>query len=268
MADNTIVSQITIKNSSGENTRSISTFDNLVMLSDNVNKTVKDKLNELTTTINTLSNSVTKESLLDTIPDATTIGKGLMSAADKGKLDNLNNYTLPVATASVLGGVKIGQGLSIANGVLSTSIPIANDTVAGLVKMAPDMGIKISPGGILYNTGVRDLGESGSNGYILANVNGQSKEVPVKGWAGISPETVEPLASNIKVGTFKNGMKTSNYQNLSYEAKQGSLRNIEYITTDPGIGVDTITRVKDDNEITESFALENQNGLLICVYEE
>lgn len=40
---------------------------------------------------------------------------------EKSKLNGLNNYTLPVATSENLGGVKIGTGLDISNGVLSTS---------------------------------------------------------------------------------------------------------------------------------------------------
>lgn len=43
-----------------------------------------------------------------------------MSAEDKTKLDGLNNYTLPTASASTLGGIKVGQNLAIdASGVLS-----------------------------------------------------------------------------------------------------------------------------------------------------
>ena len=56
-------------------------------------------------------------------------GKGLSSndftAAYKSKLDgianNANNYSLPTASASTLGGIKVGSGLSISNGVLSAS---------------------------------------------------------------------------------------------------------------------------------------------------
>lgn len=38
---------------------------------------------------------------------ATTSAPGFMSAADKTKLDGLKNYTLPAATTTALGGVKI-----------------------------------------------------------------------------------------------------------------------------------------------------------------
>ena len=48
---------------------------------------------------------------------ASTTVDGLMSAADKAKLDGIalgaNNYTLPVATASALGGVKSGGNISV-----------------------------------------------------------------------------------------------------------------------------------------------------------
>ena len=48
-----------------------------------------------------------------------------ITAAYKSKLDgianNANNYSLPTASSSTLGGIKVGSGLSISNGVLSAS---------------------------------------------------------------------------------------------------------------------------------------------------
>ena len=53
------------------------------------------------------------------------VGKGLstndFTTAEKEKLEGLNNYTLPIASATVLGGVKVGAGLSVSNGVLSAT---------------------------------------------------------------------------------------------------------------------------------------------------
>ena len=50
-------------------------------------------------------------------------GKGLSSNdytnEDKAKLTGLENYTLPAATADTLGGVKVGAGLAMTDGVLS-----------------------------------------------------------------------------------------------------------------------------------------------------
>ena len=62
---------------------------------------------------------------------ATTSVDGLMSSGDKTKLNNIasnaNNYSLPTATASVLGGVKIGSRLTITSGVLSANVQSTND---------------------------------------------------------------------------------------------------------------------------------------------
>ena len=52
-------------------------------------------------------------------------GKGLSSNdftdGEKAKLAGLENYVLPAASAQELGGVKIGEGLTVNNGVLSAS---------------------------------------------------------------------------------------------------------------------------------------------------
>lgn len=52
-------------------------------------------------------------------------GKGLSTndytTEEKNKLAGLDNYTLPTASADTLGGVKVGAGLAINNGVLSAT---------------------------------------------------------------------------------------------------------------------------------------------------
>lgn len=54
-----------------------------------------------------------------TYNNATTSASGLMSNSDKSRIDgmadNANNYSLPVATSSALGGFKVGSGLGINN---------------------------------------------------------------------------------------------------------------------------------------------------------
>lgn len=65
-------------------------------------------------------------------------GKGLSTndytAAEKAKLAGVatgaNNYALPTASATTLGGVKVGAGLSVASGVLSTTGGGTADAVA------------------------------------------------------------------------------------------------------------------------------------------
>lgn len=62
---------------------------------------------------------------------ATTSANGLMSSADKVKLNgiaaNANNYSLPTASASVLGGIKVGSRLTISSGVLSANVQSDNN---------------------------------------------------------------------------------------------------------------------------------------------
>ena len=62
----------------------------------------------------------------DIIPDAVaSTSSGLLSGVDKAKLDGIaagaNNYSLPTAAADTLGGVKIGSGITITDGVISAS---------------------------------------------------------------------------------------------------------------------------------------------------
>ena len=74
-------------------------------------------------------------------------GKGLstndFTTADKTKLDVLENYTLPAATADTLGGVKVGAGLDINQGVLSATGGGTADSVDwSNVQNKPDLALK------------------------------------------------------------------------------------------------------------------------------
>lgn len=64
---------------------------------------------------------------------ASTTSAGLMSAADKKKLDGVadgaNKYSLPTATSSVLGGVKTGANITNNSGVLSVTADNVKDAL-------------------------------------------------------------------------------------------------------------------------------------------
>lgn len=73
----------------------------------------------------------------NSIPIATSDTDGKMSAAMAAKLNGIsegaNNYTLPTATASVLGGVKIGSNININSDVISVNN--ASTTQKGVVQL-------------------------------------------------------------------------------------------------------------------------------------
>ena len=85
-------------------------------------------------------------------------GKGLSTndytTAEKNKLSGIeagaNNYTLPTASANVLGGVKVGANLTITDGVLSADAQAVDDattTTSGLMSAADKKklnGIEVS----------------------------------------------------------------------------------------------------------------------------
>jgi len=67
----------------------------------------------------------------------TTSADGFMSAADKTKLNgiasNANNYSLPTASSTVLGGVKIGSRITISSGVISADVQSDNNFTTTLL---------------------------------------------------------------------------------------------------------------------------------------
>lgn len=88
---------------------------------------IANKQDKLTAGSNiTISSSNVISATDTTYGAATTSAPGLMSASDKTKLNGIatgaNKYTLPAATASTLGGIKVGGGLSVtSDGTLSAT---------------------------------------------------------------------------------------------------------------------------------------------------
>lgn len=118
---------------------------------------------------------------LVTLPLASSSMAGLMSTTDKQKLDGLSNYTLPTASATQLGGVRVGDGLEITGeGVLNCTIDPGSGTVSwGNIQGKPTFATVATSG--LYSdlTGTPDLSNyvtstqltsvAGSNTYTGAN---------------------------------------------------------------------------------------------------
>ena len=69
------------------------------------------------------------DAVLGIVPPATTSADGLMSSEDKTKLDGLKNYTLPKATESTMGGIKLGGD----NVISSTTVTEAATTASSKI---------------------------------------------------------------------------------------------------------------------------------------
>lgn len=101
---------------------------------------------------------------------------GLMTAAQKKKLDDLSNYSLPVASATTLGGVKIGDGLTITNGILSSGVTGGNATHGEKLFTANDTFVVPEGVSILMVTAVGGGGGGGGGGeHNIGNAGSGSR---------------------------------------------------------------------------------------------
>ena len=123
---------------------------------------------------------------------ASTSVAGSMSATDKSKLDgiaaNANNYSLPTATASVLGGVKIGTNVDIASGVISVHNPVTLGTANGLSLSTQALSLALattSTNGAMSSTQFNKLAgiADNANNYVHPTTSG-NKHIPSGGASG------------------------------------------------------------------------------------
>lgn len=158
---------------------------------------------------------------------ATTSENGFMSAVDKTKLDgiaaNANNYSLPTASASTLGGIKVGTNLSIdGNGVLSakdTTYPTATTTTDGLMSKSD----KIKLDGI----------KEGANKTIVDSA--------------LSTSSTNPVQNKI-VKAALDGKAASNHTHSAY-VNQNAFSNVKVgsTTVAADTATDTLTLVAGTN---------------------
>lgn len=95
---------------------------------------------------NTSDDSITITAKDTTYSDATQSAAGLMSADDKAKLDGIavgaNKYTLPNASSSTKGGVKIGSNITVSSGTIS----LTKDNVTNALGYVPPTAYESATG--------------------------------------------------------------------------------------------------------------------------
>lgn len=100
-----------------QNLQKVGIVDTFVGSIDPASNVVNVVLNKNTYTIGADGSIMEQTSVGETltIPAATTSSSGVMTAEDKTKLDGLNNYVLPIASTTTLGGIKIGSVEELGN---------------------------------------------------------------------------------------------------------------------------------------------------------
>lgn len=169
---------------------------------------------------------------------ATTSAAGLMSAADKTKLDGIatgaNKYSLPTASSSTLGGVKIGTGIGISDGVIS-------------------------------NSGVRSVATGSTNGTISVNTNGTAAEVAVKGLGSAAYTSSSNYLSTASGGTVNAQvtvkgnfiLRKASWHTISFQNSSGTaLATMGMNNTDEAYGK-VIIRVYSAASTYSTFSFEN-----------
>ena len=152
-------------------------------------------------------------------------GKGLSSndftTTEKNKLagiaDNANNYTLPAASNSQLGGVKIGSNISINNGTISLSA--ANVTSA--LGYTPPQSDTNSVTKLIVGASNSTVNASTSNGntYLrLFDDNTARNSIKIAGSGAVTVSSDN--SGNITVGSVIQGLLTLSSYSLSLARHQ------------------------------------------------
>ena len=133
------------------------------------------------------------------------VGSNLTITSDGTLSANATPYTLPTASAITLGGVKVGANLSIdGNGVLSGhpayTLPTASSTVLGGVKVGS--GLSISGAGVLSaNSGaIVSVKDYGAKGDGTTDDSAAFNAALAVNTTVFVPEGVYRLASRVTVG--------------------------------------------------------------------
>ncbi len=135
-------------------------------------------------------------------------GKGLstndFTTAEKEKLTGLENYTLPAASADVLGGVKVGAGLAVNQGVLSATGGGTADSVDWAnVQNKPDLALKSDLTSLYrYKGSVTNYASLPSSGNVTGDVWNVEATGMNYAWTG---EDWDALGQSFEIQAISNG---------------------------------------------------------------
>lgn len=111
--------------------------------------------------------------------------------------NTVTTYTLPAGSASVLGGVKTGTGITIAaDGTISANIPLATQSANGLMSSTDKTKLDgLSGGGASTLDGLTDVtAPSPTDGQVLKYSTASGQWVPATDNAGTDADVLATLA--------------------------------------------------------------------------
>ena len=282
----------------------------------NFTDTLKTKLDGIATSANNYSLPNASASSLGGIKVGTNLSidvNGVLSATDtnttysvgdggltqnnftdalKTKLDSLSNYTLPTATDSILGGIKVGTNLSIdANGVLSATdtnttysvgdggltqnnftdalktkldslsnytLPTATDSILGGIKVGTNLSIDVN--GVLSATDTNTTYSVGDGGLTQNNFTDALK-TKLDGIATSANNYSLPTSSTSTLGgvkvdgstiTISDGVISSSGGGGSYTLPTASSSTLGGIKVGTGLSIDSSTGVLSAGTVSSS----------------
>lgn len=186
---------------------------------------------------------------------------GLMTADDKAKLDSLSNYTLPIASATALGGIKLGSGLSATK---DGTVSVSADVVAGSVewdsiKNKPNVAIlgaddasmtNANSGRILFQT------EDNADGYAIIGYNQNEYSIVTIKEDETNSNNTYISANGVQV-TYKNKQVENDTHNVKISSNGITL------TTDEGIPSNTIFMADGTTQVLVEITTDELNEILV-----
>ena len=196
-----------------------------------------------------------------TIGHATSTLAGVMSANDKAKLDSLSNYKLPVASATALGGIKLGSGLSATT---DGTVSVSADVVAGSVEWN---SIKNKPNVAILGTGDAD-GTDVNDGRILFSTEDNIDNYAFIGNDGesYSVEVAEDEENNSKSTYISADLVQISSSNKQDSSDINSIRistNGITLITKEGVPSNTVFMADGTTQVLTAITTDELNEILV-----
>lgn len=226
-----------------------------------VGSTIEATYDSITKTYRILLKSFNGSTLaVGDIEPATTSSGGIMSLTDKYKLDHIeeyaNNYSLPAASSSTLGGIKVGANLGITSAGVLSGTPDTHYASKTVVGDGPSAISNCEVGGDIYlnhveNNAVTSSHKliSGDNIMLESKNNGDitiSASDTTYSDATISAHGLMTAADKAKLNTIET---SANYYVLPHASS----------TVLGGVKIGNKMTI-DENGVLSTTAEENQNA--------